>query len=72
MKIKSLIVLGFALILSGCVGVVERPAAVYVERRPAVIVAEPVTEIIIINGRPARRVIVAPRPVVRHRHRHHH
>lgn len=73
MKIKApLIILGFTLVLSGCVGIVERPAAVYVEPRPVVIVhEEPPTEIVIIQGRPVRRVIVAPRPVIIHRHRHH-
>jgi hypothetical protein len=70
MKIKSLVVLGFVFILSGCVGVIERPAAVYVERRPAVIVTEPVTEVVIIEGRPVRRIIVAPHPIVIRRHHH--
>jgi len=68
MKIKSIfLILCLASILSGCE---IRHAAVYVERRPAVIVTEPVTEVVIIEGRPVRRIIVAPRPIVIRRHHH--
>ena len=73
MKIKSIFTsLGFMFILSGCVGVVERSAAIYVEPRPTVII-EPTTEVVIIHGIPTRRVIVSPRPcprpIVIRRHR---
>lgn len=71
MKIKPLlIILGFTLVLSGCVGVIERPT-VYVKSRPTVII-EPTAEIVIVHGRPVKRIIVSPRPrprsVIVHRH----
>lgn len=70
MKIKlSFIILSLSLILFGCE---IRRATVYVEHRPAVIVAEPVTEVVIIEGRPVHRFIVAPRPIIRHEIRRHH
>jgi len=60
MKIKSIfLILCLASILSGCE---IRHAAVYVE--------EPATEVVIIEGRPVRRIIVAPRPIVIRRHHH--
>lgn len=52
-------------ILLGCE---IRHAAVYVEPRQAIIIAEPVTEVVIIEGRPVRRVVVVPRPIIVHRH----
>lgn len=70
MKSKLLIILNLIFILPGCIGVVERSSAVYVEPRPTVIVAEPVYEVVVIHGVPVRRVVVVSRPIIVHRHHH--
>lgn len=69
MKNKSMLaILSLSFILLGC-GI--RHAEVYIERHPTVVVEEPATEVVIINGCPVRRVIVAPRRPIVIRHRHH-
>jgi len=66
MKNKLTLIILITSVLFGC----EIRPGIYVEPRPVVVVhEEPPTEVVIIQGHPVRRVIVAPRPIIIHRHR---